>query len=74
MINNTNSMERHSALKYRIKDIISKDEIESGIEYELNEEFQKGLEEFERSSGVESKIELAAGKEVKLMLGKSRMN
>ena len=51
MINNTNSMERHSALKYRIKDIISKDEIESGIEYELNEEFQKGLEEFERGNG-----------------------
>ena len=50
MINNTNSMERHSALKYRIKDIISKDEIESGFEYELDEEFQKGLEEFEREN------------------------
>ena len=50
MINNTNSMERHSALKYRIKDIISKDEIEGGFEYELDEEFQKGLEEFEREN------------------------
>ena len=28
MINNTNSMERNSALKYRIRDIISQDEIE----------------------------------------------
>ena len=50
MINNTNSMERHSALKYRIKDIISRDEIESGFEYELDEDFQKGLENFERES------------------------
>ena len=50
MINNTNSMERHSALKYRIKDIISRDEIESGFEYELDEDFQQGLEEFEREN------------------------
>ncbi|MBE6062998.1 MAG: ATP-dependent RecD-like DNA helicase [Clostridium butyricum] len=50
MINNTNSMERHSALKYRIRDIISQDEIEhnesSKDELEFDEEFIKGLEEF----------------------------
>lgn len=28
MINNTNSIERYSALKYRIRDIIAKDEFE----------------------------------------------
>ena len=50
MINNTNSMERHSALKYRIRDIINQDEMEHDTvlknEYELDEEFLKGLEEF----------------------------
>jgi len=51
MIKNTNSMERHSALKYRIKDIISKEEFESGFAYELDEDFQKGLEEFEKENG-----------------------
>ena len=49
MINNTNSMERNSALKYRIRDIISQDEIEyddSLKNEEMDKEFLKGLEEF----------------------------
>ena len=54
MINNTNSMERHSALKYRIRDIISQDEIEHDEflkdEDELDAEFLKGLEEFNKDN------------------------
>lgn len=54
MINNTNSMERHSALKYRIRDIISQDEIEHDEflkdEDELDAEFLNGLEEFNKDN------------------------
>lgn len=54
MINNTNSMERHSALKYRIRDIINQDEMENDMvlkdDHELDEEFLKGLEEFNKDS------------------------
>lgn len=53
MINNTNSMERHSALKYRIQDIINKEEFaEHEALDEIDEEFKKALEEFEEENRI----------------------